>query len=52
MKLGITIFRATLGAVFFAHGAQKLFGWFGGHGLEATGNAFHSIGLRPGRRNA
>jgi len=52
MKLGITAFRVTLGAVFFAHGAQKLFGWFGGHGLEATGGAFESMGLRPGKRNA
>jgi putative oxidoreductase len=52
MKLGTTVFRATIGAVFFAHGAQKLFGWFGGYGLEATGNAFESMGLRPGRRNA
>jgi len=52
MKLGLTALRATLGAVFFAHGAQKLFGWFGGHGLEATGGAFDSMGLKPGKRNA
>jgi putative oxidoreductase len=52
MKLGITVFRATIGAVFFAHGAQKLWGWFGGHGLEATGNALESMGLRPGKRSA
>jgi putative oxidoreductase len=52
VKLGITAFRAALGAVLVAHGAQKLFGWFGGHGLEGTGGAFESIGLRPGRRNA
>ena len=52
MKLGLTVFRATIGAIFFAHGAQKLFGWFGGHGLEGTGKAFDSIGLRPGRRQA
>ena len=52
MRLGITAFRATLGAALFAHGAQKLFGWFGGHGLEGTGGAFDSIGLKPGRRNA
>jgi len=31
------------------HGAQKLFGWFGGHGLEATGNFFaENLGLQPG----
>src|SRR5829696_8856878 len=52
MKLGFTALRATLGAVFFAHGAQKLFGWFGGHGLEATAGAFDSMGLKPGRRTA
>jgi putative oxidoreductase len=52
MKLGLTALRATLGAVFFAHGAQKLFGWFGGHGLEATAGAFDSMGLRPGKRTA
>ena len=52
MKLGLTVLRATIGAIFFAHGAQKLFGWFGGHGLEGTGKAFDSIGLRPGRRQA
>ncbi|MGD0264606.1 MAG: DoxX family protein [Candidatus Methylomirabilota bacterium] len=28
--------RVTLGAIFFAHGAQKVFGWFGGHGLKGT----------------
>jgi putative oxidoreductase len=52
MKLGLTALRATLGAVFFAHGVQKLFGWFGGHGLEATAGAFDSMGLRPGKRTA
>jgi putative oxidoreductase len=52
MKLGLTVLRAIVGAVFFAHGAQKLFGWFGGHGLQGTGQAFDSIGLAPGKRNA
>jgi putative oxidoreductase len=52
MKLGPTVLRATLGAVFFAHGVQKLFGWFGGYGLEATANAFDSMGLKPGKRSA
>ncbi len=28
--------RVILGAIFFAHGAQKVFGWFGGHGLKGT----------------
>jgi putative oxidoreductase len=44
--------RFTVGAVFFGHGAQKLFGWFGGNGLEATSQGFEQLGMRPGRRNA
>lgn len=40
--------RVTLGIIFIAHGAQKLFGWFGGYGLEGTGQFFGSIGLNPG----
>jgi putative oxidoreductase len=52
MKLGLTVFRAVIGATMFAHGAQKLFGWFGGHGLDATGQAFESMGLKPGKRSA
>jgi putative oxidoreductase len=34
--------------IFAAHGAQKLFGWFGGYGLEATGGWMASIGIEPG----
>jgi putative oxidoreductase len=52
MKLGVTVLRAVVGGAFFAHGAQKLFGWFGGHGLEGTGEAFDQMGLKPGRRTA
>jgi putative oxidoreductase len=44
--------RVTIGLLFFGHGAQKLFGWFGGGGLEGTSQAFESMGMRPGRRNA
>ncbi len=52
MKLGLTVLRWVVGGLFIGHGTQKLFGWFGGHGLEATGNFFESLGLRPGRRHA
>src|SRR3954447_10678650 len=52
MKLGLTILRVVVGALFIGHGTQKLFGWFGGYGLEGTGGFFESLGLRPGRRNA
>jgi putative oxidoreductase len=52
MKLGLTAFRVVIGATMFAHGAQKLFGWFGGHGLDATGQAFDSMGMKPGKRHA
>lgn len=40
--------RLVGGTIFAAHGAQKLFGWFGGYGLEGTGQFFGSIGLHPG----
>ena len=39
MKLGLTAFRVVIGATMFAHGAQKLFGWFGGHGLATLQEA-------------
>ena len=40
--------RIAVGAIFAAHGAQKLFGWFGGYGLEGTAGWMASIGLEPG----
>jgi len=40
--------RVPVGIIFIAHGAQKLFGWFGGHGLDGTGQWMASIGLAPG----
>ncbi len=40
--------RIPIGIIFMVHGAQKLFGWFGGYGLEGTGQWMASIGLSPG----
>ncbi|WP_213997653.1 DoxX family protein [Arsukibacterium sp.] len=40
--------RLPIGIIFAAHGAQKLFGWFGGYGLEGTAGWMDSIGLSPG----
>lgn len=40
--------RVGAGVIFAAHGAQKLFGWFGGYGLEGTAGWMDSIGLGPG----
>ena len=40
--------RVGAGVIFAAHGAQKLFGWFGGYGLEGTAGWMESIGLAPG----
>ncbi len=47
-NLAALILRVPLGLVLFAHGGQKLFGWFGGYGLQGTGQWFASIGLEPG----
>jgi len=41
----ITVVRVVLGVVFFAHGAQKVLGWFGGYGLRGTTGYLQSIGL-------
>jgi putative oxidoreductase len=52
MKLARAILRITIGVLFVGHGTQKLFGWFGGKGLDATAESFESMGLHPGRENA
>lgn len=49
MELGLLIIRAVIGLTLAAHGAQKLFGWFGGPGLAGTGGFFESLGFRPGK---
>ncbi|OEC32685.1 putative oxidoreductase [Pseudomonas cuatrocienegasensis] len=45
---GITVLRIIVGLTFVAHGSQKLFGWFGGYGLEGVAQWMESIGLAPG----
>ncbi len=52
MKIGRLLLRLTVGSLFIGHGTQKLYGWFGGPGLEAISQGFESMGMRPGRRNA
>jgi len=42
------VLRVPVGIILMAHGSQKLFGWFGGYGLEGTGQWMASIGLEPG----
>jgi putative oxidoreductase len=52
MDLALLVLRLAVGLFFVGHGAQKLWGSFGGHGLDGTGQFFESLGIRPGRRNA
>ena len=52
MEAGLLLVRVVLGGIMAAHGAQKLFGWFGGHGLAGTGSWLESVGLRPARAYA
>ena len=48
-NLGLLLIRVIFGLVMVAHGAEKLFGWFGGSGLAGTGGFFEALGFRPGR---
>jgi putative oxidoreductase len=52
MDLALFVLRIVVGGLFAAHGAQKLFGSFGGHGIAGTGQFFEALGLRPGERHA
>jgi putative oxidoreductase len=52
MSIALLIARVVFGVSLAAHGAQKLFGWFGGYGLAGTGGYFEQLGFRPGRRFA
>jgi putative oxidoreductase len=49
MNAGLLIARVVLGLLMAAHGAQKLLGWFGGHGLAGTAGFFEALGFRPGK---
>lgn len=49
MDLALLLARLVLGLLMAAHGAQKLFGWFGGYGLAGTSGFFETLGFRPGR---
>jgi len=46
MAYGILLLRVIVGLVLFAHGAQKLFGWWGGHGIRGTGGFFAGLRFR------
>ena len=48
MDSGLLIIRVFFGLAMAGHGAQKLFGWFGGYGIKQTGGFFESLGFRPG----
>jgi putative oxidoreductase len=48
----VTLSRCVLGGYLIVHGSQKLFGWFGGRGLDAAGQGFEAMGLTPGRQMA
>jgi putative oxidoreductase len=52
MKIGRLAARTVIGVLFIGHGTQKLFGWFGGPGLEGTEQMMGALEMRPTRANA
>ena len=52
MSTGLLLLRLVVGLLLASHGSQKLFGWFGGHGVAGTAGWLESIGFRPGRAMA
>ena len=48
MAFGLLALRLAFGIIMAAHGAQKLFGWFGGHGLKGAAGIMEALGFRPG----
>jgi putative oxidoreductase len=49
MDLGLLTLRTAVGLVFAAHGAQKLFGWWGGPGMDRWTGVIEAMGVRPAR---
>jgi uncharacterized membrane protein YphA (DoxX/SURF4 family) len=49
MEIGVLILRVVVGLLFAGHGAQKLFGWFGGQGLAGHTAFMEKLSLRPAR---
>jgi putative oxidoreductase len=52
MDLGLLVLHVVVGLLLFGHGAQKLWGWFGGQGVDGAGAFMEKLGLRPGRLHA
>jgi putative oxidoreductase len=52
MSIGLLLLRIAVGLTLAAHGSQKLFGWFGGSGVDGTARAMEHLGFVPGRRSA
>lgn len=52
MDFALLLIRVVVGLLLAAHGTQKLFGWFGGHGVKGTGQFMESIGFKPGKQMA
>src|SRR2546422_4621027 len=49
MDIGLLVLRVVVGLTLAAHGSQKLFGWFGGGGLDGTAGHLEQLGFRPGK---